>query len=104
MAPRNFLRGAYSREINEPPHDKPNKMTYAPSEETDQLGHPPSLIRVFAVRFMGSFVVLRLKFCKERKPVAEYSSRACTFFVMVNSVFTYVLMWAICCLKLWLSY
>ena len=26
---------------------------YAPSEESDQPGHPPSLIRVFAVRSMG---------------------------------------------------
>ena len=27
-----------------PPHDKTNKMTCAPSEDSDQLGHPPSLI------------------------------------------------------------
>ena len=27
---------------------------FAPSEESDQPGHPPSLIRVFAVRSMGS--------------------------------------------------
>ena len=33
----------------EPPHDKPNKMTFVPSEDSDQPGHPPSLIRVFAV-------------------------------------------------------
>ena len=39
--------------INEPPNDKTNKMS-APSEDTDQLGHPPSLNRVFAVRWMGS--------------------------------------------------
>ena len=26
----------------------------APREDSDQPGHPPSLIRVFAVRFMGS--------------------------------------------------
>ena len=38
----------------EPPHDKPNKMTFVPSEDSDQPGHPPSLIRVFAVRSMGS--------------------------------------------------
>ena len=31
------------------PHDKTNKMTCAPSEDSDQPGHPPSLIRVFAV-------------------------------------------------------
>ena len=34
---------------DEPPHDKTNKMTCAPSEDSDQPGHPPSLIRVFAV-------------------------------------------------------
>ena len=28
-------------------------MTCTPSEDSDQLGHPPSLIRVFAVRSMG---------------------------------------------------
>ena len=38
----------------EPPHDQTNKMTFAPSEDSDQPGHPPSLIRVFAVRLIGS--------------------------------------------------
>ena len=38
----------------EPPHDKTNKTTFVPSEDSDQPGHPPSLIRVFAVRSMGS--------------------------------------------------
>ena len=38
----------------EPPHDKTNKMTFVPSEDSDQPGHPPILIRVFAVRSMGS--------------------------------------------------
>ena len=38
----------------EPPHDKTNKMTFVPSEDSDQPGHPPSLIRVFAVRSVGS--------------------------------------------------
>ena len=33
---------------NEPPHDKTNKMVCAPSKDSDQSGHPPSLIRVFA--------------------------------------------------------
>ena len=31
-----------------------NKMTCAPSEDSDQPRHPPSLIIVFAVRFIGS--------------------------------------------------
>ena len=30
--------------IHEPPHDKTNKMAIAPSEDTDQPVHPPSLI------------------------------------------------------------
>ena len=33
--------------------DKTNKIACAPSENSDQPGHPPSLIRVFAVRSMG---------------------------------------------------
>ena len=33
---------------NEPPHDKTYKMTYAPSEDSDQPGHLPSYIIVFA--------------------------------------------------------
>ena len=36
-------------EINESVHDKTNKMTCAPSEDSDQPGQPPSLTRVFAV-------------------------------------------------------
>ena len=35
---------------NELPHDKTNKMACAPSEDSDQPRHLPSLIRVFAVR------------------------------------------------------
>ena len=33
---------------------KNNKMTCAPSEDADQPGHPPSLIRVFTVRSKSS--------------------------------------------------
>ena len=35
-------------------HDKSNKMNCEASEDSDQSGHPPSLIRVFAVRSVGS--------------------------------------------------
>ena len=35
-------------------HDKTNKMTCAPSEDSDQPWHLPSLISVFAVHSMGS--------------------------------------------------
>ena len=35
-------------------HEKTYNMACALSEDSDQPGHPPSLIRVFAVRSMGS--------------------------------------------------
>ena len=53
-------------EINEPGHSKIYKMSRsmtkpskecAPSKDSDQRGHPPSLIRAFAVRCMGSQAV-----------------------------------------------
>ena len=37
----------------EPPHDKTNTMICAPSDDSDQPGQLPSLIRVFAVGSMG---------------------------------------------------
>ena len=43
----------YSRpylQSNEQHRDKTNKMACAPSEDSDQPGHPPRLIRVFAIR------------------------------------------------------
>ena len=36
---------------------KNNKMTYAPSKDSDQPGHPPSLIRVFGVRMKKHWVL-----------------------------------------------
>ena len=49
----NSLDGAHIIKI-EPPRDKTNKVACAPSEDSAQPGHPPSLIRIFAVRSMGS--------------------------------------------------
>ena len=43
--------------LNEPRHDKTNKVACAPSEDSDQPGHPPSLIRVFAVRMKKPWVL-----------------------------------------------
>ena len=43
--------------LYEPPYDQTNKMTSAPSEDSDQPGHPPSLIRVFAVRMKKHWVL-----------------------------------------------
>ena len=36
--------------IYRPPHDKTNKKACAPSEDSDQPGHPPSLVKFFGVR------------------------------------------------------
>ena len=38
----------------EPAHDENYQMACASREDSDQPGHPPSLIRVFAVRPVGS--------------------------------------------------
>ena len=50
----NMQRYIFSKSRFEPHRDKTNKMVCAPSEDSDQPGHPPSLIRVFAVRSVGS--------------------------------------------------
>ena len=42
---------------NEPRHDKADKLTCAPSEDSDQPGHPTSLIRVVAVRMKKPWVL-----------------------------------------------
>ena len=39
---------------HEPQHNKTNKVTCGPCKDSDQPGHLPSLIRVFAVRSLGS--------------------------------------------------
>ena len=44
------LVSLWSSCICKPVRDKTNKMTCAPSEDSDQPGHPSSLIRVFVVR------------------------------------------------------
>ena len=38
------MLGTQLQGLHEPPHDKTNKMSIAPSEDTDQPVHPPSLI------------------------------------------------------------
>ena len=48
---------AYKTCTDEPPHNKTNKVICAPSEDSDQPGHPPSLIRVFAVRMKKGWVL-----------------------------------------------
>ena len=43
-------------EIFEPAHVNTSKMACAPSEDSDQPGHPPGLIRVFVVRMKKAWV------------------------------------------------
>ena len=50
ICPKTFLHGAAQMMQYEPAHDKTYKMACAPSKDSDQPGHPPSLIRVVAVR------------------------------------------------------
>ena len=50
----------------EPPHDRTNNFACAPNEDSDQPGHPPSLIRVVAVRSVGSKGP-KLSSCGQRK-------------------------------------
>ena len=47
----------YSYMIHEPPHVKTNQMACAPSEDSDQPGHPHSLIRVFTVCMKKAWVL-----------------------------------------------
>ena len=57
------IQFAFKRDVqvlrisNEQPHDKTNKIASAPSEDSDQPGHPPSLIRIFAVRMKKALVL-----------------------------------------------
>ena len=52
-----YLGLLLSIKIKEPPHDKTNEMACARSEDSDQPGHLPSLIRVFAVCMKKTLVL-----------------------------------------------
>ena len=53
---RNGLWSGFNMKID-PRLDKTNKIICAPSEDSDQPGHPPSLIRVSAVRLKQNWVL-----------------------------------------------
>ena len=55
-----------SPKVNEPVHDKTNKMTYAYSEDSGQPRHPPSLTRVLTVH-MKKPTVLSYPLSAQRK-------------------------------------
>ena len=53
--------------IIEQPHDKTNNVVVHPAKtHSDQPGHPPSVIRVLAVRLKGS-VVPKLSSCGQQR-------------------------------------
>ena len=51
----------------EPPRDKTNKVACVPSEDSDQPGHWPSLIRVFAAVRMKKGKVLSYPLSAQRR-------------------------------------
>ena len=56
----NAIRNGFWSDFNmkiEPRYDKTNKMICGPSEDSDQPGHPPSLIRVSAVRLKQTWAL-----------------------------------------------
>ena len=55
----------------EPAHDKTYRMAYMPSEDSDQPGHPPSLIRVFAV-YIKKASVLSYPVSTPRRVLADW--------------------------------
>ena len=61
------------------PHDKTNKVVCAPREDSDQSGHPPCLIRVFAVRTKKTWF-LRYPLSAQRRLWSESSLDAQSFF------------------------
>ena len=61
-----FVGNHVSRIKCEPAHDKTYKMACAPSEDSDQPGHPPSLIRVFAVRIKKAWILSYLLSAQRR--------------------------------------
>ena len=58
-----------------PPHDKTNKMACALSEDSDQPGYPPCLIRVFAVR-MNKARVLSYPLSAQRRLRSAWASHS----------------------------
>ena len=69
---------------SEPRRDKTNKMAFAPSEDSDQPGHPPSLIRVFAVH-MKKALVLTYPLSAQRRLGWSESSLGRTIILLVLS-------------------
>ena len=61
-----FVGNHVSRIKHDPAHEKTYKMACAPSEDSDQPGHPPSLIGVFAVRIKKAWILSYLLSAQRR--------------------------------------
>ena len=57
---------------SEPPHEESNNTACAPSEYSDQPGHPPSLIGVFALRMKKAWV-LSYPFSAQRRLWSDWA-------------------------------
>ena len=64
---KELLKIRWSKVIKiKPPRDKTNKMAWVPSEDSNQPGHLPSLIRVFAVRIKEAWILSYPKSAQRR--------------------------------------
>ena len=82
----------------EPPHDKTNKMTCAPSEDSDQHWHPPSLIRVFAVRMKKAWV-LSYPFSGQRRLWSDWAGAQADLSLRYSDFVGFVMRRLICALS-----
>ena len=103
-----WWRGIGGSEIptwSELPHDKTNKVACVPGKDSDQPGHPPTLIRVFAVR-MKRALVLSYPLRAQRKlirlggcPGWSESSLGAQSFCWFCHEAAHLFLWVCCLLK-----
>ena len=67
------LKTLHATDTIEPPYDKTNKLPCAPSEDSDQPGHPPSLITVFTIRMKKAWV-LSYSFSAQRRLWSDWAN------------------------------
>ena len=82
------------------PHDKTYKTACVPSEDSDQPGHPPRLIRVFAVHMKKAWVLTTHWVHSEDSDQTGRMPRLIWFFAG-RTVTLLVLSWFWCCMLFW---
>ena len=68
------------------------QMACAPSEDSDQPEHPPSLIRVFAVRFMGIYGT-NLSSCVQRRFWSDWTNALADLNPLGADFVGFVMLW-----------